>query len=309
VAPGAGGATLTFAPPPPPPGTPLAANSPTYYDQDGNSEKADPTQPQPVVQLHGGDGLAWQTQPGVPSPVAVGADVLEDFTLEAQVRAMAVGSWYFEPLGGASSDVEFRLEWRSGRRALPAGTRVPVSRGAACFPPQDGACPWTDGKLAPVELSTRPVLVDPNVPSPVEPPPSEPPPKLVAEVGLTLATPTRLSRAVIRGLESGQSYPNIQKVVLLGTEDGITWKTIGSAPVPGREKEEEDRYGVFFNARKGWTGDSPHDPPLLLEDDGPIFVEVPLTTTGPVKHVRMQVQTATGALLDLYLISELSLFE
>ncbi len=306
---GAEGATLTFAQPPPAPERPISARVPTYYGSDGESQVVDATRPQPVVQLHGADGLAWQ-RPEATSPLTLGAQVLEDFALEAQVRAMGVGMWFFEPLGGASSDVEFRLEWRSGRKALAKGALLPVSRGAACWPPKEGACPWTDGKLAPVELSTRPVLVNPNKPSPVEPPPppSGPPPTEVDEVGLTLATPARPSRAVIRGLEAGVSYPNVQTVVVEGSDDGLTWRPLGSAPVPGREGEEEDPYGMFFNARLGWAGDSPHDPPLLVEE-GPVFLELPLTTAEPVKHVRLTVRPQSGTPVLLYLISELSLFE
>lgn len=301
----AAGPAVSFASPPPVPERPVAALSPIEFDVDGNAHVVDPTAPSAVVQLHGTEGLVWQHLDAV-SPWVPSAYVLEDFATEAQVRALSVGSWYFQTLGGDSGSLDFRLEWRGGRVALPAGTRLPLSRGAACWPARDGACPWTDGKLASVALAP-PINLNPNrPPDPGTPPPE--PPVLVKEVGLSLAAPTRVSRAVIRGLRVGESYPPQQTVVLEGSEDGTTWRTLARVPVPGREGERPTSFHAFNFARRGWTTDNPYDVPLS-SGDGPFFLEVPLTDPAPVRHVRLHVEDVDSDPMPLGAFSELSLFE
>jgi hypothetical protein len=246
----------------------------------------------------------WQ-QLDVLSPWVPSAYILEDFTSEAQVRALSVGSWHFQTLGGDSGSLDFRLEWRGGRVALPAGTRLPLSRGAACWPAREGACPWTDGKVASVALAP-PIVLDPDRPGPVEPP--EEPVVFVKEVGVSLPAPTRVSRAVIRGLRVGESYPPVQTVVIQGSEDGAPWRTLARVPVPGREGDARPSYDSFLFARRGWTTDNPYDVPLSA-GDGPFFLEVPLTDPAPVQHVRLYVESLENAQMPLGAFSELSLFE
>jgi hypothetical protein len=300
----AAGPAVTFAAPPPVPERPLAARPTLNYDVDGTPHEVDSSTPSAVVQLHGADGLVWQ-QLDASSPWVPSAYVLEDFASEAQVRALSVGSWHFQTLGGSSGSLDFRLEWRGGRVALPAGTRLPLSRGAACWPARDGACPWTDGKLAPVVLAP-PIVIGPDRPGPVEPP--REPPVFVKEVGVSLAAPTRVSRAVLRGLRVSESYPPQQTVVLQGSEDGTAWRTLARVPVPGRSSDEPPAFDLFLFARRGWTTDNPYDVPLSV-GDGPFFLEVPLTDPAPVRHVRLHVESVETAQMPLGGFSELSLFE
>lgn len=295
----AGGPAVTFAPPPPVPELPLAAKRFINISQDGTEEEVDPSAPTAVVQLHGADGLVWQ-QPDARAPWVPSAYVLEDFASEAQVRALSVDSWYFETLGGSSGSVDFRLEWRGGRLALPSGTRRPLSRGAACWPVRDDdACPWTDGKLAPVVLV--PLVTNPDPYNPIPPQPAA-----SKEVGVSLAAPARVSRVVIRGLMVAPTYPPKQTLVLEGSDDGIEWRTLASLPVPGRESDPP--FDTFLFARRGWTTDNPYDVPLSA-GDGPFFLEVPLTDTAPVKHVRLHVESQESSHTPLGALSELSLFE
>ncbi|XXF77802.1 hypothetical protein P2318_32845 [Myxococcaceae bacterium GXIMD 01537] len=295
----AAGPTLSFSQPPGPPEAPPSAQLMLdFSDPDNPGEPRDLSVPVPVLQLHGADGLMWQVKDAT-SPWAPNAWMLEDFAAEAQVRAISVGSWYFEPLGGNNSSCEFRLEWRTGRKPLPPGTLRPLSRGAACLQPTEGECPLTDGKLAPVVLTPA---VD-VTPLDIDTPPPLPVP--VMEAGVTLSAPARLSRAVIRGLVPSATYPTVSRMLLEGSEDGATWRTLADVALrqPGLFDE------VFFVLpRKAWPRDNPYDAPLVI-DSGPLFLDMPVTDPAPLKHVRIHLLNPEGNLVSLNSLAEVSLFE
>jgi hypothetical protein len=297
------GPRLSFAAAPSAPETPPSAELPWYAEEDGTQYIATPTVPEPVVQLHAEGGLVWQ-QRGAASPWVPGAYVLEDFPgVEAQVRALTAGTWYFYPLASNSSDLTFRVEWRGPRVPMPGGTLRPVSRGAACSPLPDGGsgpCPYTDGKLAPVETArSEPVPGEPQVLGGVE------------SLTFTLEAPARPRRAVLRGLEAGYTFLPALRVLLEGSADGATWAPLASVPVV-RFASEEQRWAFSGYSYEDLEEDSPWDGPLNVFN-GALWLDMPLTPGEPVRQVRLRVQ-ADGAQVpttpqSIWALTELSLFE
>lgn len=299
VSDGPQGATLSFNAAPPVPEQPPAAELPQYWDSDDVTPTyIPPSTPQPVVQLHGEGGLVWQqfkaTSPWLPSPY-----VLEDFAgVEAQVRALSAGEWYFSPLGAQGSALQFRLEWRTPRKSLPAGTLRPVSRGAACAPlPRQGVCPYTDGKL-----TAQTTLGDSQEPGP-----------LSSDFGVealtfTLDAPARPRRVVIRGLETTLEYLPALRVVLEGSGDGATWVPLSNIPIVAFDPSDITRFTYEYTLA-GTDADSPFDPPMDAFTPS-LFLDEPLTGEAPVRHVRLRVTAADGVTEgELYSLAELSLFE
>lgn len=296
------GPTLSFAPAPSALENPPSAELPWYAEEDGTRYVAEPTAPEPVVQLHAGDGLVWQ-QKGAASPWVPSPYMLEDFTgVEAQVRALSAGTWYFYPLASNSSDLTFRVEWRGPRVPVPGGTLRPVSRGAACSPlPEGGSgpCPYTDGKLAPVKTArSASVPGEPQVPSGVE------------ALTFTLETPVRPRRAVLRGLESSHSFVPTLRVLLEGSADGATWAPLASVPV--RFDSEEQRWVSHGYSYEDLEEDSPWDGPLQVFT-GALWLDVPLPPGEPVSQVRLRVQSedplSPAVPQPIWALTELSLFE
>ncbi|MDY7232002.1 hypothetical protein [Hyalangium rubrum] len=287
VASGSKGPVVTFAPPPPATPKPPSAKLPVLFDSTGNSQLTEPTAPEPVLQLLSSGAVLWQ-ELGVRDSWTPSPWLLEDFTApEVQLRAVSLGEWRFEPLWGGTSQVNFRLEWRSARLPLPGGTRSARSRGATCQQWwKTGPCPWTDGQLTPTRLNEAE--------------------QASTELGLLLSTPTRLSRAVIRGLQTdGASSPQ-QTLIIEGSTNGSAWSRLASVPVP--------RSGILQPlapfAFQGllWAADSPVDGPLVL-NGAPLFLDVPLSPTAPVRQVRLYVLDAEGRRKPLHSLAELSLFE
>jgi hypothetical protein len=278
---------VTFGPPPAAPEKPASAKLPVLFDSQGSPQLTPPTPPNPVVQLTSQEALLWQEtrEPGAwtPSPW-----VLEDFAdPQVQLRALSLGEWLFEPLWGGSSEVTFRLEWRSTREPLPCGTRHPLSRGATCAPwSAPGPCPWTDGQLAPVRLSDTQ--------------------QDATEVGITLPARARLSRAVIRGLRAEGGFFADQTLVIEGSASGSDWHKLASVPIP-RTSSLEPR-APFASVSRLWAADSPLDGPLML-NGSPLFLDVPLTSPVPVRRVRLYAENPEGRRTVLSSLAELSLFE
>lgn len=141
--------------------------------------------------------LAWRVEEAT-SPVALSAHVLEDFAnLDAQLHvARSVNG----------SGTEFKLHYDSDKADVPAGTLVPVSRGAKCTiadKTYESACPYTDGKLDVVSADSGP------------------------ELKVTFATPTKLKKAVLRDL----SHNIAAKVVIEGSADGgQNWTQLAELP-------------------------------------------------------------------------------
>lgn len=301
VSDGPEGPALSFAAPLPAPESPPSADLPTYYLEDGQEYTVAPTAPEPVVQLHAGGGLVWQQQ-GVASPWVASPYVLEDFTsVEGQVRAVSAGTWYFQPLASNGSNMSFRLEWRSPRLPVPGGALRPVSRGAACSPmPEDvsGPCPYTDGRLEAVETRRH---------DPV----NEAGDLGVDSLTFTLAAPVLPRRAVVRGLETTLAYLPRLRLVLEGSADGATWAPLADHPVAQFELNDLQRATYGFSLT-GTEWDSPWDGPLDVYN-APLWLEVPLTGSTPVRHVRLRVK-ADGVQQyqppeRIWGLTELSLFE
>ena len=297
---GPGGRTLSFAAAPPAPELPPSGTFPPgtleeYYGSgETPPELLSSSLPEAVVLLHGEGGLVWQqmkaASPWTPSPY-----LLEDFAgVEAQLRAATLGQWYFEPLGGLYSNLEFHMEWRTARLPLPAGGLRPVSRGATCSPsPVQGACPFTDGKLASVKAGP-------------EKTPSERKEQGVTSLTFTLEAPARPQRLVVRGLVTNLNLqPRIQ-LVLEGSPDGLTWSPLSTHSIVNFDPEDPRRLSFRVS---GVHSDSPFDGPVRLLEP-PIFLDTALTVATPVRHVRLSVKpegrVVTGRLMRL---GEVSLFE
>ncbi len=261
--------------------------APTYPDGTEASDQGPP--PVPVVQLlSGADGaLVWQ-QTNAASPWRPSPWILEDFPeLQAQVRAATWGAWYFEPLGGRSSQTQFRLDWRSERVPWPSGAMKPISRGTPGWPEVGESCPWTDGKLESVALASEHAIS-------------------ADELGVVLPRRAHLTRAVVRGLyvnqldywESSTGMPTLE---VEGSSDGTDWVSLGTAPVEGKPE-----MSLFSNGLAG-ASPGPGDPQLRTQR-GYLFGDIPLSANTEAMRVRLKVMHQ-GMRLQLWEIAELSLFE
>ncbi|HEX8700845.1 MAG TPA: hypothetical protein VF815_18515 [Myxococcaceae bacterium] len=292
----AAGPTLSFAPAPPPAEVPPSGkNRLLILGPEGDVEiDVLPTVPEPIVQLFSGGERLWLQQ-GVNSPWSPSPYVLEDFASpEAQLRAVSMGTWLFSPLGSASSAVDFRQEWRTPRLPVSAGALRPVSRGASCEPSPPGACPWTDGQLAPVKFFSGDL--------------DDAPYSLV----ITLAEPTRLSRAVIRGLEHGHVFTGTERLQLEGSADGASWFPLADLVLRTRDLQQSaiDSMNAAFAHSTSW--DSPFDGELEQYEQLPVFLDVPLQSADPVRHLRLQVHAQSEDVSGrriLFSLAEVSLFE
>lgn len=267
----AGALQLLFAPPPAPVPLPPTMGAPwPIVGPDGQRLEYSPPRPWVVVQVWQGDALAWRQRVRVGADGEVGdvgllpASVREDLDgLQAQVRVAVDGSWYFEPLVGRVGSASWRLDWRSGRLALPAGGARPLSRGAACLGDAEGvACPWTDGAMAPVR------------------------PPAGAAVGVTLATPVQVRRAVVRGLtfDLRTNYPDA--FLVEGSADGLTWTELARVPVFFWEPQDPAASSTGLLSQKVET---PWDPPLAVTDSRAHYADLELRTgPEPVRHVRLR---------------------
>ncbi|MFY1826787.1 hypothetical protein ACN47A_12785 [Myxococcus fulvus] len=252
----------------------------------------EPWTPYPVVQLHGPGGRLWEVHdaaaPWRPNPYQ-----LEDFAgVEAQVRAVSMGTWVFRPLASNDSSVSFRVEWRGPRVPVPVGTLHPVSRGAPCTPaPVGEPCPYTDGSLRKVRTTQGE------------------PGSGVDEVVLQWEAPIRPRHAVIRELELAQGGPPRLLFQVEGSLDGGSWSTLGSAPYENYD-DVEIRAPRFSMALEYTQEDSPYgDGPLDVKSKAR-FVEVGLTGEVPVRFVRLRMFSDGGSwTLPIGALSEFSVFE
>ncbi len=287
------GLSLSFAAAPPAPETPPTATLSEAYI---GAERyvLYPTTPGPVLQLHGGDGLVWHQSPAT-SPWVPSAYVLEDFdAVEAQVRAASDGLWYFEPLGVGSSDLDFHLEWRSPRVALPRGTLRPVSRGMTCSPaPVDRPCPFTDGRLEPVRTIPVGGTEDDSG---------------VEALTFSLNAPTRLSRVVVRNLDTTLGALGRLRVVVEGSVDDGAWVTLGNFLTVLWDATKPERSfprPSMVSANDSPFGEGPIEPFIPH-----LFLDAPLTSELPVRRVRLRVTTeGWGTSGELVQLGEVSLFE
>jgi hypothetical protein len=293
------GRALAFAPLPPTPTPPLSARVPFNEEEDPERPgeilriPTPPTPPRPVIQIHTPGGLLWQAE-GPQASRALPPHLLEDFTgLEAQVRVVSAGRYYFSPLLAAEIPMNFRIEWRSERLALPPGSLRPISRGAACYPAAEGTCPWTDGQLTPVRL----------------PPPAEGEP--LPPTGITLPAPANISRIVIRGLET-----YAETLQLEASEDGVTWTQVATVSMPDRTlrhpgSTQEDIY--FQGIRDDLQlSASPFDPSLDMGSAArraSVFLDVPLPAAVRLRHLRVSGLWEPVGTVGVKALAELSLFE
>ncbi|GMU02397.1 hypothetical protein KH5H1_65170 [Corallococcus caeni] len=292
------GPTVAF--PPAPPAPPLPETADTLELQDGDTGEFVPilpSEPEPLLWVTSGGELLWR-QKGTESPWVPGPYVMEDFASpRVQLRAASAGSWLFEPLGGESSSVNFRLEWRTGAEPLPPGTLRPISRGATCEPSFADVCPWTDGLLTPVDFWEK--ETDPRYHS----------------VVITLPQPTLPRRAVVRGLSYPHGWGGKDWLVLEGSMDGEQWQSLARVTLRDLSRLElsllDARFG-FFTEPLG--GESPYgDGPIRLGAQEPVFQDVPLSGTAPVRFVRLSVESliydGTSPPAEFYTLSEVSIFE
>jgi|SRR5215217_4753106 len=290
---GAEGPELSFDAAPPPPPLPASAKLPEIYFQDnGDPTYVEPLTPYPVVQLHGPGGRVWEAHDAA-SPWRPHPYLLEDFPgVEAQVRAVTLGSWNFYPLAANSSNVSYRVEWRSPRLPVPTGTLRPISRGTSCGPSPTGApCPYTDGSL--LLVRTAPDRDNTGV----------------SGVTLEWETPIRPRRAVIRDLEVLAGYAPVMQVRVEGSLDGAAWSTL--AEVAYRNFDPDDPHGPVFSTTLDSTeADSPYgDGPLDVQRKAR-FLDVPLSGDAPARRVRLQVKSPDGtSVFFIYALAELSIFE
>ncbi|QSQ12323.1 hypothetical protein [Myxococcus landrumensis] len=293
VSQGQEGPALSFAKAPPPLTQPFSAKLPQVVLPNGTEfQDIAPLVPVPVVQLLGPEGLVWEAHdpasPWQPNPYQ-----LEDFPgVEAQVRSVTMGTWFFEPLGGSNSSVSFRVEWRGPRERVPSGTVRPVSRGATCYPsPVDAPCAYTDGSLRIVQ--TKPESRGSGV----------------EEVVLSWETSVRPRRIVLRNLEVVTGYDPAMHVLMEGSMDGITWAPL--ADVLHQNFDPASPFGQVINiALEGTEADSPYgDSPLDVIRQARFF-DMPLAGDVVVRHIRLRVRSQdTSRTLPVYALSELSVFE
>jgi hypothetical protein len=148
-------------------------------------------------------GAVW-IGPQVQSPVVVNDELLEDATdLQASISVYRKIT---------ASGTTFTLYNSGDPVALPARSRVPVSRGASCtYPSSPATCPLTDGDLS------SPVTF----------------PEGTREVVIQLPQPKVLRKAVLRQLFV---FFTPRELVLEGSADGTNWVALanlldGSSPL------------------------------------------------------------------------------
>jgi hypothetical protein len=288
--------TLSFAPAPPAAELPPSGKERILIlGPEGEVQvEVPPTAPEPIVQLFAGEERLW-LQSGVSAPWSPSPYVLEDFASpEAQLRAVSLGTWLFSPLGSAGSSVDFRQEWRTARLPLLAGALRPVSRGASCQPSPPGACPWTDGRLTSVEFSFEDLD------------------EATYSLVITLAEPKRLSRAVIRGLEHGHVFTGTERLRLEGSADGERWFPLADTVLRTLSLPEAALESMNSGFAYSTAWDSPFDGKLEQDTRLPVFRDVPLQSTEPVQHFRLQVEVESEDVSGrriLFSLAEVSLFE
>ncbi|MFP2926510.1 hypothetical protein ACLESO_15075 [Pyxidicoccus sp. 3LG] len=280
------GRVLTFAPPPsvpePPRGVVAVPDDTTAYPESPSGNQEDPSLPLPALQLYGREGLIWHEE-AVTSPRHLPPWLLEDFgTPEAQVRVVSANHWQRDALTSDEAWLQFRVEWRNPRLPLPEGTLRPLSRGAACHPALDAACPFTDGLLTERRLSE----LWPRGSSPD-----------LRRVGVRLEAPARISRVVIRNLAT-----HGQQLLIEGSEDGVQWRELAR-----RTLGERYTTGVSRAFRAETEADSPWDAPLPA--DGHVFLDIPLPDGPQVQYVRLVSPSRHPFEVEATSIAELSLFE
>ncbi|NTX17260.1 hypothetical protein HUA74_32830 [Myxococcus sp. CA051A] len=286
---GAEGASVTFASAPAVPVPPLTGEYAMTSDENQTVIPALPTTPEAMLfMLNGAQPLFRALIPT--SPWAASRYVLEDFPQPTvMLRAVSVGEFWFFPLGGKYTELWFRMDWRTEEVPLAPGGLVPASRGATCQPSPSAGCPWTDGRLDPVSLGSKPV----------------------ESLVVTLPEPRKPRHVVVRGAEGG----NFSGFVLEGSEDAEQWTQLAVLHnVP-------ERYIPPPRLSPPWRGfeemtrwDSPFDGQLSFIK-GPHFLDAPVTQdAGPVRHVRLRAvgfnhagDPMPGATMAT--LAELSLFE
>ncbi|MCP3061404.1 hypothetical protein LXT21_21715 [Myxococcus sp. K38C18041901] len=262
VTPGAEGSVVSFGAVPPLPVPPLTGEYAMTSDDQQNVIPDLPTTPEPALFIVEGDQPLFRVWAASSGWVA-NRFVLEDFARPAiMLRAHSLGAFMFFPLGGKHSPLVFRVDWRTEEVPLPPAGLRPVSRGASCEPsPPRGACPWTDGKLERVALGLKPV----------------------DGLTLTLEEPRSLRHVVVRGAEGSFSG-----FVVEGSLDAEQWTRLGVlrnfakdyVPPPlnrrgPRAYNEQTQWDSPFDGRFSWA-------------HGPHFLEGPLESVGPVRHVRLR---------------------
>ncbi|MBN9681161.1 MULTISPECIES: hypothetical protein [unclassified Corallococcus] len=291
------GPTVSFPPAPPAPTQPETAETLELLTEDGELIPMLATDPVPLLWVTSGAELLWR-QSGASSPWTPGPYVLEDFAApQVRLRAASVGEWIFAPLGAGSSSVGFRMEWRTGAEPLPAGTLRPVSRGATCEPSFPDVCPWTDGRLTRVDFFKE--ETDPRA----------------FGVVIHLPRPVIPRRAVVRGLNYLKGWGGRDWLVLEGSEDAEHWQSLARVKLRDLTSQERTlRETVFNDSSEPPGGDSPYgDGPLPQGSREPVFQDVPLSSTAPVRFVRLSVESltydGTTPPAEFYTLSELSIFE
>ncbi|MGE6763474.1 hypothetical protein ACQKGO_36025 [Corallococcus interemptor] len=294
---GAQGPSVAFPPAPPAPPLPVTADTLELLTEDGEVIPILPSTPEPLLSVTSGGEVLWR-QTGTTSPWTPSPYVLEDFASpQVQLRAASAGTWLFSPLGGQASSVDFQLEWRTGQEPLPAGTLRPVSRGAACEPSLGGVCPFTDGLLTPVDFFEK-----------------ETDPRSYGVV-ITLPRPILPRKAVVRGLLYLRGFGGRDSLSLEGSEDAEHWQSLAHVVLRDLSATEqslfEAQFGFYAEPTAGASAYG--DGPLLLGMRERIFQEVPLSSTGPVRFVRLSVESltydGTTPPAEFYTLSEVSIFE
>lgn len=290
VEPTSEGHVVSFSPPPPTPEVPVTGELANTATEDGDLVPHPPLAPEAVLHVTSGGQSVFRWW-GAVSPWTASPYILEDFASpELQLRAMTLGSWNFFPLGAARSYLDFRMEWRTAPLALPVGSLRPVSRGAPCDrAPEGAACPWTDGRLEPVQLGPQ------TLPSPF------------SWLTITLPEPKRLRHAVVRGMSGTRA----EAFVVEGSLDGEQWSPMAFSPMLTTDTTIDD-YGHTYRFDEMTQGDSPFDG-AFYKLGLPVFGESPLADVGPVRYVRVAGTSFShgdnGRPRTIHTLAEFSVFE
>ncbi|RKH51835.1 hypothetical protein D7W81_40225, partial [Corallococcus aberystwythensis] len=127
--------------------------------------------------------------------------------------------------------------------------------------------------------------------------------------------PTLPRRAVVRGLSYLQGSGGKDWLVLEGSAEGEMWQSLARVPLRDLTRLERDLLDFRFgNYVEPPGGDSPYgDGPLPLGIQEPVFQDVPLTPTEPVRFVRLSVESLiydnSSPPAEFRGLSELSIFE
>jgi hypothetical protein len=112
-------------------------------------------------------------------------------------------------------------------------------------------------------------------------------------------------------VEYGHVFTGTERLQLEGSVDGASWFPLADLVLRTRDLQQSaiDSMNAAFAHSTSW--DSPFDGKLEQYEQLPVFLDVPLQSTVPVQHLRLQVDAQSEDVSGrriLFSLAEVSLF-